>query len=470
MSNILIIADGKIAKKFIETISSKNLNEHHYTVIVKDTDYLEISSKNIEYEIFDPTSIFRLRSVCKKDKFAVVYIVYENIDESIVIYRNIRKINKKVRIVALDSEDKYKDIKDSYLNIVDVNTIIANRLYDFLPNVPVVAQTIGLNQGEIMEVMVPFSSPFAYRHVGSIPQIKWKIAAVYRDDKLILPTNATMIKPRDRLLIVGKPNVLANVYKRVNGKQGTFPEPFGKNFYLYLDIDKDSQKAIDYIEDAICFLDKFEDKKLIIRVVNANDFEIVKKIKSYDNDRIRSYITYVSEDDDVIALDLDKEDIGLILISNQILLNSKIGDKLNSFKKLIYIFGNTKISKVKEAVVVKSDERELEEISSIAFYIADTLKIKLSLREYNVDGEFDDDSNIIEHYETLSHVHNIKVDIIKEKKNPIKAIKESRNILLIIPFNSSMKYSSILAFLKRDVDSLLLRTNSHPKLLIPIEE
>jgi hypothetical protein len=469
MSNILIVADGKISLKFIETIELKNVTEHTYTVLVKDESYIK-DSNFINFEILDPTSLFRIRRVCKKDKFAVVFIVYENMDEAYEIYKNIRTLNKKVRVVTLDTDDKFKDIEDSYLNIVDVNMVISNRLYDFLPNVPVVAQTIGLNEGEIMEVIVPFSSPYAFRHIGSIPQIKWKIAAIYREDKLILPTNATMIRPRDRLLIIGKPQVLVNVYKRVHAKQGTFPEPFGKNFYLYLDIDKDAKKVIDYIEDAIYLLDKFEDKKLTIRVVNPNDFEVINKIKSYDNNRIRSYISFGEIEKDMVSNDINRDNIGLIMVSNKTLGNKNFGKELYSYKKLIYVFGDTKISNIKEATVVKSDERELEEISSVAFYIADTLHIKLSLREYDPQGEFKDSQSVIEHYETLAHVHNMKIDIIKEKKNPIKAIKESKNILLLLPFSKDMSFNGILAFLKRDVDTLLLRTNRHPKLLISIEE
>ena len=469
MSNILIVADGKISLKFIETIELKNVAEHTYTVLVKDESYIQ-DCKFINFEILDPTSLFRLRRVCKKDKFAVVFIVYENMDEAYEIYKNIRTLNQKVRVVALDTDDKFKDVEDSYLNIVDVNTVISNRLYDFLPNVPVVAQTIGLNEGEIMEVIVPFSSPYAFRHIGSIPQVKWRIVAIYREEKLILPTNATMIRPRDRLLLVGKPQVLVNVYKRVNAKQGTFPEPFGKNFYLYLDIDRDKNRVIDYIEDAIYLLDKFEDKKLIIRVVNPNDFEIIDKIKSYENHRIRSYINFTDIKVEEIATDIDSYDIGLIMVSSETLEANNFARELHSYKKLIYVFGNTKISNIKEATVVKSDERELEEISSVAFYIADTLNVKLSLREYDPQGEFKDSQSVIEHYETLAHVHNMKIDIIREKKNPIKAIKESKNILLIIPFTKEMSFNGILAFFKRDVDTLLLRTNKHPKLLISIEE
>jgi len=75
---------------------------------------------------------------------------------------------------------------------------------------------------------------------------------------------------------------------------------------------------------------------------------------------------------------------------------------------------------------------------------------------------------IIEHFETLAHVHNTQIKVIQERKNPIQAIRSSKNILLIIPFRDTINFNKFLAFFKRDINSLLLRTNKHPKLLIPI--
>jgi len=337
-----------------------------------------------------------------------------------------------------------------------------------LPNVPVTAQTIGLNEGEIMEVMVPFASTFAFRHINSIPQIKWKIAAIYRDNKLLLPTNATMIRPRDRLLLVGKPQVLLNVYNRIRNKNETFPEPYGKNFYLYVDIDKDKDRVYSYIQEAIYLLDKFTNKILIIRVSNPNNLDVVNRIKKFEDERVKIYFSYDSIVEGTIATDLEKHDIGLILISDKTLTTSEHSKKLYAYKKLIYIFGKTKFKNIKEAVVVASDYKETEEISAVAFYIAEALNIQLSLRDYNPDGRFEDSKMIIEHFETLAHVHNIKVKVIQERKNPIQAIKSSKNILLIVPFKESITFNKYLALFKRDIKSLLLRTNKHPKLLIPI--
>ena len=102
-----------------------------------------------------------------------------------------------------------------------------------------------------MEVHVPFGSSYAYRHIGSILQNQWKIAALYRDEKQILPTNDTMIRPNDTLLILGKPIVLNGIYKTINKRIGLFPEPFGKNIYLILDLRHDQKDAVLYLKQSI---------------------------------------------------------------------------------------------------------------------------------------------------------------------------------------------------------------------------
>ncbi len=470
MSNILIIASSDVSKRFIEQLEIKNLKIHNYTIIYQNENIEVNNSKYFNYIKADATSLYRLKKVCLNANFTQVYILSDIMEESLQIYNNIRALNKKIRIIALDYDHIFRDIEDINLSSVDVNGIISNRLYDFLPNVPVTAQTIGLNEGEIMEVVVPFSSSYAFRHISSIPQIKWKIAAIYRDDKLLLPNNATMLKPRDRLVIIGKPKVLSSVYSRINSKNNIFPEPFGKNFYLCVDIDKDGSKVIDYIQEAIFILDKFENKELIIRVLNPNNFEIAEKIKKYETRYIKTIFTYNQINEGDIATDIEKYDIGLILISNTNLKFSSFSKELYAYKKLIYIFGESRLQQIKEATVVKSDDRELEEISSVAFYIAETLKVPLSLREYDPNEEYNSSNDVIEHYETLSRVHNIKFSVIQKRKNPIKAIKKLENILLIIPFSKDITFNGIKSYLSRDVDSLLLKIDKHPKLLISVNE
>jgi hypothetical protein len=471
MSDILIIGQGQVAKAFVEEVASKEHLEHHYVLLTMEETYKSGNYHNVTFVAFDPTSLFRLKQFCFDSKFKSVFIIYGNMAEAKVIYNNLRQINQKVRVIVLDTDKSFKDIEsDSYVNIIDSINLLTNRLYDYLPNVPVIAQNVGLHEGEIMEVIVPFSSSYAFRHISSIPQIKWKIAAIYRNNKLLLPTNATMIRPRDLLLIIGKPQILRNVYKRIRSENGIFPEPFGKNFYLYIDIDRDGEKALAYIEESIYLLNKFDNKTLVIRIVNPNNLDVVNRIKEYSSDSIRIYFTFTSENKSLISNDILEHEIGLILLSFDTLKRNSFSKELYDYKKLIYIFGQTTLKELKEAVVVCNEKKTIEEISSVAFYISETLKITLSLRDYNPQGKFTQNSFIVEHFESLAHVHNTKVDVTQEKKNPIKAIKNDKSILLVIPFSSEIDLHSIKAFIKRDVDSLLLRTNTHPKLLIPVVE
>ena len=471
MNQVLIIADGNVSKTFIKRVTQEKIRELDYIVIAKNKAFFkDIDTSEIEYHIFDATSMYNLRKLCLKKSFNSVFILTENSDESVVIYRNLRVINKKIRIIALDTNSGYKDIEDSYLNILDANEILANRLYDYLPNVPLVAQSIGLNKGEIMEIVVPFASAFSYRHISSIPQKKWRIVAIYRDNKLLLPTNATMIKPRDRILIVGNPNVLMNVYKRVKNKSGQFPEPYGKNFYLLIDIEKDGLNALVFMKEAIYLLDKFDKKKLIVRVSNPNNFDILEKLKKLESDNIRVNITYNDVDEGIVFSDIQKYNIGLILLSYDRFKQKGCANSLNSFKKLVYLFGDTRLNRIKESVIVHSQKKDIEEIATIAFYIAEALKTKLTFADYNPSGDFENTKKAIEHLEVLSQVHNYPINIVEEQKNPIQAIKHMKNILVVMPFRNDLKTNDIFVYFKRDIDSLLLKMDSHPKLLIPTVE
>ena len=115
----------------------------------------------------------------------------------------------------LDEEHKEIFAKDKHLDIVDIRDIAASRLMDYLPDLPVLADNIGLSEGEIMEVKVPIGSSYMYRHISSVAQKKWRIALIYRGSEIILPKPNIMIQPSDILLIVGDPNVLQNVYRSI---------------------------------------------------------------------------------------------------------------------------------------------------------------------------------------------------------------------------------------------------------------
>jgi len=470
MKNILILASGNIAKQFIESISINRVAENkYYVTCYKAGTTPEKMGKNITLIDADPTSFSKLDRIMSKTKFSNIIIVMEDIEDVRYVLKNLALIVTKVRIVLVNQWDDEEVGKDQEnITIVHSDRLIATHLYDQLPNVPLVAQNVGLGQGEIMEVHVPFGSSYAYRHIGSILQRKWKIAALYRDDKQILPTNATMIRPNDTLLITGKPIVLDGIYKMINKRMGLFPEPFGKDIYLILDFRYDKHNALRYLKESLYMLEKLENKFLVVRILYPNDFDLLDKIKEFEAPNIMILVYYKNENPNVlIEYDIHEYDIGLVMNSIPTFEADSLKDTLYNLKKLVYVFATKHLYDIQNSVVLMGENEKMESISSTAFDISETLGLGFTLANFDPDGDFESKKMIIEHYETLTQIFNIDMNIETKVANPIRELTKMSNILQITPFEKRLNSDSLRKLISAKVEDFILTTDKHPKLLVP---
>lgn len=441
----------------------------YYVTCYKKGVAPENMPKNISLIHADPTSFSKLKNIMDDVKYSNVFIVMENIEDVKYSLKNIRLVDDKVRVVLVNQWDDDEIGRDEEnVTILHSDELLAAHLYDNLPNVPVVAQNVGLGRGEIMEIHVPFGSAYAYRHVGSILQRKWKIAAVYRDEKQIIPTNATMIRPNDTLLVLGKPIVLDGVYKTINKRMGLFPEPFGKDLYLLLDFRYDQENALLYIKESIYLLEKLEEKSLYVRVLYPNNFALIEEIKALESEHVTLSICY--DDNDIktlIEYDIHQHDIGLVLNSIQTFEADGLKETLYDLKKLVYLFGDNLLYNIKECMILMSENEKMESISSTAFDISESLSLKLTLGDFDPEGDFESKKMIIEHYETLTHIFNMEINIEQKVANPIREIADMKDILQIAPFEKELNTDNFMRLISTKVQDFLLTTKKHPKLLVP---
>jgi len=474
MQNVLILANGNIAKHFIERLGKSRIDNNFYYIVCKHQDKEMLNSMdtkfNISIVVDEPTSYLRLKNIISNKEFTKVFIVMTSREETIYSYKNVKLLLPKVRIVIVSMWEKLP-IDDEYTKLVEIKELVATALYEELPNVPVIAKNIGLGKGEIMEVLISFGSPYAYRHVGSLKNKKWRIVAIYRDNKQIFPEPTTMLKPNDRLIIIGNPIVLEEIYKRITKRKGLFPEPFGRNLYLILDINRDREDILIEINEALFLCNKFSNTKLYIGVLGGNyKKSIIKELKKFETQYIELvYIKNRKNYLDVVEEEIKDYDIGLILINNA-LFKKRFKKMLYKQKKAIYIFGENSIYNISTGVVLMGDEVEMESISSALFDLSEILGIKLKLCNFDPEGDFLDKKNIIEHYETLSNLYGLKIEIEEKKVNPIRELKEMSEILHIAPFSRSILDTPILNFFSKDFTKYFLSIKKHPKLLIPIED
>ena len=470
MKNILILADGSIAKHFIEWLNRKRVAENKYYVVSYTPDSIpeKMGSHITHYEV-DPTSFAKMKKIMSDVRYSDVFIVMESMEDAIYSLKNVRMIDKTMRILFTNLWDNNEIAKDEEnITILHTDELMAAHLYDYLPNVPVVAQNVGLGLGEIMEVHVPFGSTYAFRHVGSILQRKWKIAAIYRDEKQLIPNNATMIRPNDTLLVLGKPIVLDGIYKTINKRIGLFPEPFGKDLYLIIDFRHDQENAIIYLKESLYLLEKLDDKALHIRIVYPNNFALIDELKTYESDHVSISVCYDEEDiKRLIEFDIQQHDVGLILNSIKTFESEGLKNTLYDLKKVVYLFGDKLLYNVKDCIILMDENDKMESISSTAFDISESLNLELTLADFDPEGEFERKKIVIDHYETLSHIFNMEINIEQKIANPIREIATMDNILQIAPFEKDLRKNNLFKFVSTQVKDFLLTTKRHPKLLVP---
>lgn len=89
------------------------------------------------------------------------------------------------------------------------------------------ATGIGLGRGEIREVTVMASSPLVGRPLDALHPRRWLVAAVYREEELIVPHGDTRLAAGDRVILVGEPSLLPSVAEMLRSGEPEFPFQYG---------------------------------------------------------------------------------------------------------------------------------------------------------------------------------------------------------------------------------------------------
>ena len=467
MKKILVISDGAVGEHFIsrtiDTYTSENI---YYVVQKKAKEYKDANPKRFKFYEFDSTSLYKIANLLKMEFVQVIVAMDNQLDVENTI-KNIRTIKKQLRIIVLNNWNM--DNEDPNVVLINSNELLASRLIDYLPNVPVIAQNVGIGEGEIMEVLVPFGSSFIYRHIGVIEQKKWRIVAIYRNRELVMPNRRRMIQPNDLLLLVGEPAVLKSVYRAIKRELGQFPEPFGSNIYLYVDMNLiNLSKIDDFIQRAV-FVHKKLKHKLIIKIVNPSDISSIWKIKEYSDDDITVEIEFSNINlKDSFFNDIQTYHIGLVIVAQEMFENFNMRTTLYEAHVPVLKIADKEFSSIKDAAIILSDNRDIEKISSTIFDVSEQMGYNIELYNY-INEHQEAKEQVIEHYYNLSTIFSKSIKVIKESKNPIKVLKEKNDFIQILPFTSKLTKRKIFSLLSTDSEKLYHKLDSNHQMFIPVQ-
>lgn len=468
MKKILIISDGTIGEHFLDRVLETYTSENIYYVVETKAaqDRKEINPARFKFYEFDPTSFYKLANLMKME-FVHVFIVMDSVTDIEITIKNIRAVKKQLRIIVLDNNNMQSE--DPNIVLVKANEILASRMLDYLPNVPVIAKNVGLGEGEIMEVSVPFGSSFVYRHIGVIEQKQWRIVAIYRNRKLIMPSRRRMIQPNDLLLLVGEQSVLQSVYRAIKRELGQFPAPFGTNLYLYIDMQRDNHDYIKKLVSRAVFVHKQFKHHLIIKVVNPCNFDLLEKITNFRCENIIIDIAYDNgSKSELILKDIKKYHVGLVMVSRELFKYRDTRQVLYEGHVPVLKIAPRSFSSLKDAVVVVTPNRDLEKVSTTVFDISVQMGFNLELFNYTSESS-EVKIEVSEHYTNLSTIFSKTIKIIDKDENPIRALKQKENFLQCLPFSEKVIQRSFLSFLSTDSERLYHHLDAYHQIFIPVQ-
>ncbi len=468
MKKILIVSDGEIGRHFIERVIETQTSENLYYIIQTkmETSFVGYNPGRFKFFTFDPTSFYKLSNVLKMDLSQVVLALENALDLEQTI-KNIRTYKPTMRIIALDFWNSKR--LDDGVEWINVQENLALNLINYLPNIPVLAQNIGLGTGEIMEVLVPFGSSFVYRHVGAIEQNNWKIVAIYRNRQLIIPNDHKMIQPNDSLVLVGEPLVLKSVYRAIKRELGQFPAPFGSKLYLYLDLAIEKRKNVQALLRRSLYIHQKLNKPLLIKVVNPGNLEILREIKSYAATGVQVEIVYDTQiDEEMILNDIKLHHIGLFIVSQRVFGDKKMRQKLYIGNVPVLKLAEKSFSMLKQVSIILGEESHVEHISTTIFDVAAQFGFDLELINY-LSEEPGNKAQIIEHCQNLSTIFSKSIRVLEEEQNPIRFLREKENFLQCLPFTEKMFESPLKKLLVTDPEILFDKLDRYHQLFIPTQ-
>lgn len=465
MGKILIVAQGIVAKHFLQRIANPFYSHNDYLIVAPDPEILPGENPvNFSVHLFDPTSLMRLSELLSQP-IEECFLLLDNFKELTTIYELIRTSRKQLPITILDQADWNKN--DKNLLMIKANDILAQRMSERIPGVPITAQNIGLGTGEIMEVSVPFASSYVYRYIGSIEQKNWRIVAVYRSGQILLAKDSMVLQPNDNLLIIGDPAVLKKIYQAIKRELGQFPAPFGNNIYLYLDMEILSPKTIyKILDDALYLNDKLRNKKLFIRVVNAQGIETLNHIRSHDGQKVAVHVSYrESSFEEVLRTDVRRFGVGLILMERQLFDHPINRSILKELGRPVLRLSQELLTDVTASRLLLSKKEEVEKISPVVFDASAQLELPVVLYDYQSDSS----EESINHYENLARIFSHDIEVITlTHENPLRILRKEKQFLHILPFDDTVCEKGWFWFLSTDTERLYFKISSANQLFIPV--
>ena len=134
----------------------------------------------------------------------------------------------------------------------------------------------------------------------------------------------------------------------------------------------------------------------------------------------------------------------------------------------IFKVADKSFSKVKDVVLILSDNRDLEKISSNIFDISEQMGFNIELYNY-LNEHQQDKEQVVEHYYNLSTIFSKSIKVFKENENPIRTLKQKDTFVQVLPFTNKLTQRRIFSMFSTDNERLYYRLDDYHQIFIPVQ-
>ncbi len=247
-NKFVIIGAGAIGQELLKKVSKE------YAVLCIDInpDAEELIKKiraDVSVLIGDATSRLVLEKAEVNDADGVI-LTTSNEEVNIETARILTEHFQAKRIISVGiSSGATATLEDLGIAVENIFTAGAIGIRNRLEHKSRAAHAIGLGKNEILEVEVHPNSRLANKPVSLLAPHRWRLGIIYRADNIIIPSGSSVLKPHDRVVVLGEPAVLRTISDILTFNFEQFPLEYGSTMIAYLTGNENEQffQEIDYL-------------------------------------------------------------------------------------------------------------------------------------------------------------------------------------------------------------------------------
>ena len=437
---IIIVGAGSVARHFIEH-APKNWE---ILVIERErslVDEIKQLYPFVEVKLGDACSRLTLQNITVTAE-TLVFCTTKSSETNQEVARLCKELGFE-EIIILDSAQN-PICSSENMQVIHPSKVIAHHVLGQLTDR---ITGIGLGIGEFRQVGLLSTSGAVNLPVHELNAHNWLIAAIYREEQLIVPHGDTILHAGDQVVLVGQPDVLDTEEAFIRGGQMLFPTQYG-GLIGYVHTPKSEEESNWLQKNTLAK----ETKKLLYKDINPPD-AVEKHISDF----------------------LVSENIGCLVLPPRTLSSFQLIGFTSSQHKKLLVSAQVPVLicrgtfPYKRILLSVSETEHSSVIVGIAFDLARQLKAELSvltvIHPQASESEVEKLKTLPKQISLSARRHNLEVQCLLKTGNPIQVIRKTAEDYQLLVVGCSHRTSN--TFFNPDISLHLLHKTPCSTLFVP---